>query len=159
MKTRTMNVDKINKMKYDLIDELTDKQVQLLVESMIVDKYTMNKDERTSNESGLIDTFQYLIDTGKIVHVLNGLYGSYNKLLYDMNFKGFKYDVSSNGKYNGLKGLAKAFDDSKDLYQENQQLKRELAIARQTIENFDMTNDEIFQRDLELLKEIVDDKE
>ena len=135
MKTRTMNVDKINKMKYDLIDELTDKQVQLLVESMIVDKYTMNKDERTSNESGLIDTFQYLIDTGKIVHVLNGLYGSYNKLLYDMNFKGFKYDVESNGKFNGLKGLAKAFNDSKELYQENKKLKREIIEIKSKLED------------------------
>ena len=119
-----MNIDKINKMKYDLIDELTGKQVQLLVESMIVDKYTMNKDERLSNESGLIDVFQYLIDTGKIVHVLNGIYGSYNKLLYDMNFKGFNYDEKINGKI-----------------------------------DFDMTSDEVFQRDLKLLKEIVNDKE
>lgn len=126
MNTNNMNIDKINKMKYDLIDELTDKQVQLLVESMIVDKYTMNKDERISNENGLIDIFQYLIDNGKIVHVLNGLYGSYNKLLYDMNFKGFKYDSS---------------------------------IAKTIIENFDMSSDELFERDLKLLKEIIDDKE
>ena len=159
MKTNNMNIDKINKMKYELIDDLSDSQVELLVESMIVDKYTMKRDELISNESGLVDVFQYLIDTGKIVHVLNGVYGAYNKLLFDLNFKGFKYDVSSNGKYNGLKGLAKAYDDSKELYQENQQLRRELAKAMKTIDNFNMPNDEVFERDLKLLKEIVYDKE
>lgn len=125
MNMKNMNLDKINKLKYELIDDLSDSQVELLVESMIFDKYAMDKSELISNEIGLFDVFQYLIDTGKILFVLNGVYGAYNKLLYDLQFKGFKYDVKSNGKYNGLKGLAKAFNDSKKLYQENKELEKE----------------------------------
>lgn len=125
MNMKNMNLDKINKLKYELIDDLSDSQVELLVESMIFDKYAMDKSELISNEIGLVDVFQYLIDTGKILFVLNGVYGAYNKLLYDLQFKGFQYDVKSNGKYNGLKGLAKAFNDSKKLYQENKELEKE----------------------------------
>ena len=130
-----MNLDKINKLKYELIDDLSDSQVELLVESMILDKYTMDKSELISNELGLVDVFQYLIDTGKILFVLNGVYGAYNKLLYDLHFKGFKYDVESNGKFNGLKGLAKAFSDSKELYQENKELKREIIEIKSKLED------------------------
>ena len=122
---KSMNLDKINKLKYELIDDLSNSQVELLVESMILDKYTMDKNELITNEIGLVDVFQHLIDTGKILYVLNGVYGAYNKLLYNLNFKGFSYDVESNGKFNGLKGLAKAFDNSKELFQENKQLKKE----------------------------------
>ena len=159
MNLKSMNLDKINKLKYELIDDLTDSQVELLVESMILDKYTMERSELISNEIGLVDVFQYLIDTGKILFVLNGVYGAYNKLLYDLNFKGFNYDVESNGKFNGLKGLAKAFDNSKELYQENKQLKRELQEARKTIDSFDMSDESIRKRNQTFFNELFEDKE
>lgn len=124
----SMNVDKINKMKYDLIDDLSDSQVELLVKSLIIDKYCMNKDELVDNELGLVDVFQYLINNDKIVHVLNGVYGAYNELLYDLKFKGFTIDYDDINDINdGFMDLATSIEKSREKYQnkEIEQLKKE----------------------------------
>lgn len=124
-----MNAKNLNKMKFELIDDLSDSQVELLVKSMILDKYCMDRNELVSNESELIKILQYLIDNDKMLYVLNGVYGAYNELLYDLNFKGF--DVSSESNYLGFSGLANAMDNSRKRYdkdyqallKENQELK------------------------------------
>ena len=158
-----MDKSKMDKMKFELIDELSDSQVQLLIKSMILDKYCMDKEELLINESGLIDVCQYLIDNGKILFVLNGVYGAYNELLYDLNFKGFTIE-SDDDINDGFMSLSTSIEKSRKMYhdnelkelrQENEQLKKELNELEINTKNIHDISDD----DLDLILSANDDFE